>query len=132
VADTPEAKVKKEIKKWLQAHGIWFYMPVPTGRGVIGVPDFLCCWRGAFVAIEAKKPKTAASAAGRPTPAQKGNIQDIARAGGIALVVHSVAELEEYFHAYETGRSQLQEGSREGERPAPAGPARPDERPLRV
>jgi hypothetical protein len=96
VADTPEGKVKKDIKKWLVEHGIWFFMPVPTGRGVVGIPDFICCWNGFFIAIEAK------SAKGRATPAQKGNLQDITRAGGIALVIRSVAELKEYFDAHQS------------------------------
>ncbi len=96
MARTPEGKVKDDIKAWLIARGVWFFMPVPTGRGVIGIPDFICCWNGLFIAIEAK------SARGRPTPAQLGNIEDITRAGGIALVVHSVAELQEYFDAHES------------------------------
>lgn len=95
MAETPEGKVKKAIKEWLKVRGVWFFMPVPTGRGVIGIPDFICCWNGYFIAIEAK------SKTGRPTPAQKGNLEDITRAGGVALVVHSAAELEEYFHAHE-------------------------------
>ena len=93
MARTPEGAVKEDIKAWLVAHDIWFFMPVPTGRGVVGIPDFICCWNGQFLAIEAKGPK------GRATPAQKGNIMDIRRAGGTALVARSAAELEEYFHA---------------------------------
>ncbi len=96
MARTPEGKVKDDIKAWLIAHGVWFFMPVPTGRGVIGIPDFICCWNGLFIAIEAK------SAKGRPTPAQRGNLHDIAQAGGIALVIHSVAELQEYFDAHKS------------------------------
>jgi VRR-NUC domain len=93
---TPEAKVKKAVKAWLIERGVWFFMPVPTGRGVIGIPDFICCWNGVFIAIETK------SESGRLTPAQKGNIEDIRRAGGIALVIRSAAELEEHFHAHQT------------------------------
>ena len=96
MADTPEGKVKADIRKWLVARDIWFFMPVPMGRGVVGIPDFICCWNGHFIAIEAKGPK------GRATPAQRGNIMDIRRAGGTALVARSAAELEEYFHAHET------------------------------
>ena len=92
---TPEGRVKDEIKAWLKAHDVWFFCPVPTGRGVIGIPDFICCWDGTFIAIEAK------SASGRLTPAQTGTIEDIQRAGGIALVIRSAAELEEYFHAHQ-------------------------------
>lgn len=96
MAKTPEGKVKEDIVKWLVERDIWFFMPVSTGRGRVGIPDFICCWNGHFIAIEAKAPK------GRATPAQMGNIMDIRRAGGTALVARSAAELEEYFHAHQS------------------------------
>ena len=96
MARTPEGKVKDDIKAWLVAHGVWFFMPVPTGRGVIGIPDFICCWNGLFIAIEAKSKR------GKATPAQQGILLDITRAGGIALVISDVAQLKEYFDAHES------------------------------
>lgn len=49
-----ERDVKAEIKKILKEHDAWFFMPVPTGFGVQGVPDFVVCYRGKFLGVEAK------------------------------------------------------------------------------
>ena len=82
MASTPEAKVKEKIKKILKEHGVYYAMPMGTGYGNSGVPDFLCCVNGRFVAIEAKAGK------GIPTALQEKNLRDIKVAGGIALVVN--------------------------------------------
>lgn len=50
---TPESKIKGRIKKILDSHGAYYFMPVPTGYGQTTV-DFLCCINGLFIAIEAK------------------------------------------------------------------------------
>lgn len=92
MASTPEAKVKEKIKKILKEHGVYYAMPMGTGYGNSGVPDFLCCVNGKFLAIEAKAGK------GIPTALQEKNLRDIKVAGGIALVVRetNIANLEEY------------------------------------
>jgi len=43
MASTPEAKVKEKIKKILKERGAWYAMPMGTGYGNSGVPDFLVC-----------------------------------------------------------------------------------------
>ena len=56
---TPEGRVKKNIRRVLDAFGVYYLMPVQMGRGAAGV-DFHCTVRygnlclGFF--IEAKKP----------------------------------------------------------------------------
>jgi len=82
MASTPEAKVKEKIKKILKEHGVYYAMPMGTGYGNSGVPDFLCCVNGKFLAIEAKAGK------GIPTALQEKNLRDIKVAGGIALVIN--------------------------------------------
>ena len=51
-----ESDVKAEVKKILNSYGkkIWWFMPVPIGFGVQGVPDFVCSFGGRFVGIETK------------------------------------------------------------------------------
>lgn len=78
---TPESKVKEKIKKILKERGAYYAMPMGTGYGNSGVPDFLVCLNGEFLAIEAKAGK------GKPTALQEKNMRDIEKAGGRALVV---------------------------------------------
>jgi pantoate kinase len=82
MAATPEAKVKDKIKKILKEHGAWYAMPMGTGYGNSGVPDFLVCLNGEFLAIEAKAGK------GIPTALQEKNMRDIEKAGGRTLIVN--------------------------------------------
>lgn len=51
-----EADVKAAVKQILTELGpsAWWFMPVPTGFGVQGVPDFVCSVAGRFVGIETK------------------------------------------------------------------------------
>ena len=96
MADTPEAKVKKRIKKLLAEYNVYYAMPIGTMFGNSGVPDFLCCVRGRFLAIEAKAGK------GRTTALQEKHLKDIREAGGVALVVNedNLDELEKLLCRY--------------------------------
>lgn len=78
---TPESKVKDKIKKILKEHSVYYAMPMGTGYGNSGVPDFLCCVNGFFVAIEAKAGK------GETTALQDKNLKEINAAGGYTLVI---------------------------------------------
>ena len=79
---TPEGKVKEKIKAILKERGAYYAMPIGTGFGNSGVPDFLVCLNGEFLAIEAKAGK------GKPTALQEKNMRDIEAAGGLTLVVN--------------------------------------------
>jgi len=57
-----EADVKDRIKGILTEAGAWFFMPVQTGYGARGIPDFIVCLGGMFVGIEAKFGKNTESA----------------------------------------------------------------------
>lgn len=81
MAATPEAKVKAKIKAILKAHNVYYAMPIGSGYGNSGVPDFLCCVGGKFVAIEAK------ANGNKPTALQEKNLREINQAGGIGVVI---------------------------------------------
>ncbi len=82
MAATPEAKVKAQIKKILAEYNAYYAMPIGSMYGNSGVPDFLCCVGGAFVAIEAKAGK------GKTTALQDKHLADIRDAGGFSIVVN--------------------------------------------
>jgi len=78
---TPEAKVKVKVKRILAELGAYYAMPATGGYGSSGVPDFLICHHGKFVAIECK------ANGGKPTALQLKHLDDIRKAGGIALLI---------------------------------------------
>lgn len=67
-------------------------MPIGTGYGNSGVPDFLACHKGQFIGIEAKAGK------GKTTALQEDNLQRIRDSGGVSLVINetNLHELETY------------------------------------
>lgn len=96
---TPEGRVKDKIKKLLKAHGIWYYMPVQNGMGVVGIPDLICCYEGLFIGIETKaplkNPTTFDQRWNKATANQQARMREIQLAGGIAFVADDVAQVEE-------------------------------------
>jgi pantoate kinase len=94
MANTPEALVKKRIRKILEDSKAYFAMPIGTGYGNSGVPDFLVCHQGNFIAIEAKAGK------GKTTALQDSHLAKIRAAGGVAIVINeaNINELEDFLH----------------------------------
>lgn len=88
-----EAVVKDNIKRILRRYGVYFIMPHGGHFGNIGVPDFICCYQGKFIAIEAK------SSTGKVSPRQQVHLDDITEHGGIAMVVNdeTLNDLEDLF-----------------------------------
>lgn len=88
---TPEGKVKKQVKQVLKELGAYYAMPMGTGFGNSGVPDFLVCWRGKFIGIECKANGNIATAL------QLANLESIVKAGGMAMIVDesNVSKLKE-------------------------------------
>lgn len=78
---TPEGKVKAKIKKILATMDAYYAMPMGSGFGNSGVPDFLVCYKGAFIGIEAK------ANGGKPTALQLSNLDRIIESGGAAFVI---------------------------------------------
>lgn len=101
---TPENKVKNAVKKELKARGIWYYMPVQNGMGVVGIPDIIGCWNGWFVGIETKAPGKLTNV----TPNQQARLNEIEKAGGLALVIDNVDVLVQILDGIEAQKAALQ------------------------
>jgi hypothetical protein len=72
-------------------------MPVTSGYGSSGAPDFLVCWRSLFFGIECKAGKNTTTAL------QELNIKAIREAGGKAIVINedNVDQLGSWMRAHE-------------------------------
>lgn len=92
MASTPEGRVKAAVKVELRKRNVWFYMPVQNGMGQVGIPDFVCCWNGRFLAIETKAP----GKLNHTTPNQERILGEIRDHAGHALVVDDVEQLRQY------------------------------------
>jgi Holliday junction resolvase len=94
---TPEAKVKKKVRETLKSLGAYYVMPVTSGYGSSGAPDFLVCWKGLFFGIECKAGKNTTTAL------QELNIKAIREAGGKAIVINedNVDQLGSWMRAHE-------------------------------
>lgn len=84
MALTPEAKVKAKVVKILREEGVYYFFPATHGYGRSGVPDIICCVAGKFLGIECKAGKN------KPTALQVHEIEQIRRAGGVAVVVNEL------------------------------------------
>jgi penicillin-binding protein-related factor A (putative recombinase) len=82
---TPEGKVKAKLDRELKKRAafVWYFKPVSSGMGKHGVPDYILCVAGQFVAFEVK-----ADATKEPTKLQKIQLKQIDAADGVAWVVH--------------------------------------------
>jgi Holliday junction resolvase len=87
-----EKSVKEKIKKILKQYGAWYCMPIGTRFGKSGVPDFICCYKGHFLAVEAK------SSAGKPTALQSYEMAKIDQNDGTTMVINdkNIEGLEEW------------------------------------
>ena len=89
---TPEKKVKEAIKRALKKYKVYYFMPATGGYGRSGVPDFICCAKGKFLAIEAK------AGDNQLTALQAKEIESIREAGGVALVFNEENVLDIELH----------------------------------
>ena len=78
---TPERRVKDKVKKVLVEIRAYYAMPIGTGYGNAGVPDFLVCYEGRFIGIECK------ANGNKPTALQLKNFRDIEDAGGTVWLI---------------------------------------------
>jgi hypothetical protein len=99
MAQTPESKVKASIKKILAKHSVYYVMPIGSGYGNAGVPDFICNVNGKFLAIEAK------AGTGQLTALQEKNLRVINESNGVGIVVRE--NMEEYLEGVIIGMKKL-------------------------
>lgn len=78
---TPEGRVKAQVKKTLDKHGVYHFSPPANGYGRVGIPDIIGCMDGKFIAIECK------AKGNTPTALQRRELEAIHKAGGVAMVV---------------------------------------------
>lgn len=91
----PEAKLKAEIKEFLEDLGCWILPYVTTGYGRSGIPDFLVCYKGRFIGIEVKAPGKEANL----TPWQEKELNAILNAGGYAFLISDLTTLKKLMYA---------------------------------
>jgi hypothetical protein len=89
---TPEGKVKEAVKKVMRKHGVWYFMPMQNGFGVVGIPDFICCIDGLFFTVETKAP----GKRDNTTPNQQRVMREILEHGGYAIVADDAKQVEDY------------------------------------
>jgi penicillin-binding protein-related factor A (putative recombinase) len=93
---TPEGKVKEKVREILKRCGAQYFMPSAGVYGRSGASDFICCYRGVYIALECK-----ATAQDKPTRLQELFMKQVNAAGGRTFVIHAgnVSELEGAIHA---------------------------------
>jgi len=84
-----ESALNKKIKaKLSQIPGIFFFKA--ADRHTAGIPDYIICWDGKFIAIESKR------AGEKPRKLQEFVIDKINKSGGIAIYVDNYQSFEEF------------------------------------
>lgn len=90
MAEGPEKKIVNAIKHRLQERGAWVTKTHGSPYSS-GLPDLFACYRGRFMGIEVKTPKTLNTVSAR----QAAILAQIDSAGGFAFVASSVEEVDE-------------------------------------
>lgn len=85
MAQTPEGRVKADVRKLLDEFGIYHFMPAANGFGRAGIFDFVCCVRGVFLGIECKRDAKTA-----PTELQTREAKRVRHANGIVFLANGV------------------------------------------
>ena len=78
----PEKLFEEKIKKFLKSKGAWYVKYFANAYTPSGIPDLLVCLNGYFIALEVKAEN------GKPSDLQLYNLNKIARAGGIGILLY--------------------------------------------
>ena len=91
----PEAKLKTEIRRYLNGIGA-FWSNVQGGPGSKpGDPDIVVCYKGRYIALEAKSPT------GVQSPIQKVRMYEIRDSGGIYEIVRTLDDVKKIMETIE-------------------------------
>ncbi len=84
-----ESALIQKIRKYLATVPECFFWKEHGGQyGTAGIPDIIVCYKGRFVALEAKV------GVNMPTKLQAATIDKIRQAGGTAAVVYSIEDVK--------------------------------------
>lgn len=84
-----EAALIQKIRKYLATVPACFFWKEHGGMyGTAGIPDVIVCYKGRFIALEAKV------GSNKPTKLQAATIEQIKAAGGKAAVVYNVEDVK--------------------------------------
>ncbi len=87
---TPEGITKKKIKAILKKYNAYSYMPVSNGLGAPAL-DFIVCYRGLFLSIEAKAWESKKKMTSRQLHTSRG----ITKADGTVFLVNDAVTLNQ-------------------------------------
>lgn len=89
-----ETALKAQVIDYLRERGAYVVKNWGSPLSGRGLPDLFVCYRGRFVAFELKHPRmTEAAMTNAVSASQWKHIDAITQAGGLAVVVNSVADV---------------------------------------
>lgn len=91
----PETKFKNKIRPALDELPNSFWVKIQM-LSIMGIPDFIGCIRGRFVALELKKSEKVAKTKSAQSTLQGYILEKIRKAGGVAVIVYPENWLEIY------------------------------------
>jgi len=105
---TKEADVKAEVKRLLDKHGWFWWMPPANGFGRSGISDFNAIRKGVFLVIETKFGNNS------PTTMQVGYMNSVQAEDGFAFVVNekTLSSLQVWLEAFDRAVQAATTGAR--------------------
>lgn len=95
-----EGSLQERIQKFIKQRGGYCFKNHGDMATEPGRPDIVCCYKGLFVAIEAKVDNN------KPSPSQGIHCRNIWKAGGIACIVWDVSEVDLLLNAIDMSISE--------------------------
>ena len=84
----PESGFQRSIQREIEKRGGYCVKQHGSMITAVGIPDLLVCYKGMFIAFEAKVDNN------KPSKAQGVNLRNILKAGGFTAVVWNIKEVK--------------------------------------